>query len=205
VAGELTVAGLRTVAGAHCCGCALRPPHPPIPTPPALSVTDGNDRDTLLSMLGSLYCPELFALGHPLSPSKEWAMPGADVREFKQYIDFVDAMPGIAAPEVFGLHENAAISRDQAEATKLFDSILLTFSSGGGGSGGGGKGKTKSKDDTVMELATDMLQRLHADFDLEAVGAQYPTDPKVRREAQRRPSRAQRAAHPTPIPARRSR
>ena len=48
-------------------------------------------------MLGSLYCPELFALGHPLSPSKEWVRPGADVREYKQYIDFVDAMPAIAA------------------------------------------------------------------------------------------------------------
>ena len=157
--------------------CILNLTSPPSPT--FCSVTDGNDRDTLLSVLGSLFCPDLFKEGHPLSPSKEWAMPGPEVREFKQYIEYVDALPPVAAPEVFGLHENAAISRDQAEANKLFDSILLTFTTGGGGGGGSSKGgKVKSKDETVMELASDMLSRLHADFDLEAVGALYPTDPK---------------------------
>jgi dynein heavy chain len=141
-------------------------------------VTDGSDRITLMSLLGMVYCPELFDLAHPLSPSKEWAMPGADVKEYKHYMDYIDnSLPAIAAPECFGLHDNANISKDINEANKLFESILLTQSSGGGG--GAKKGaKVKSKDESIMDIATDILARLRADFDLEAVGAKYPNDPK---------------------------
>jgi dynein heavy chain len=109
-------------------------------------VTDGQDRQALNAILDSIFCPEVFALGHPLSPSKEWAMPGVEVREYKQYLEFIDALPAVANPEVFGLHENASLTRDQMEATKVFDSVLLTIAAGGGGGGGGGgKGKKKAK------------------------------------------------------------
>jgi dynein heavy chain len=95
-------------------------------------------------------------------------------------MDFVDALPALANPEVFGLHENAAITRDQAEANKLFDSLLLTLSSGGGGGGGGGGGakKVKTRDETIAELVGDMLARLKPEYDMEYVNARYPVDPK---------------------------
>ena len=143
-------------------------------------VTDGTDRETLLSILGQYFCPEVFEPGYALSPSKQWVMPGPDVREYKQYLEFFDTLPAVANPEVFGLHENASLSRDQMETTKVFDSMLLALAASGGTSGGGGKGKAKvrGKEEIVTDLVADLLSKLREEFDMEAVGAKYPTDPK---------------------------
>ena len=145
-------------------------------------VTDGADRITLASLVLLVYTPELFEPQHALSPSKEWRLPPPEVKEYKQYLDYIDnVLPAIAMPEVFGLHDNANISKDQNEAAKLFDSVLMTGSGGGGGGGGGGGAgakKVKTKDEVIMEVATDILTRLRTEFDLEAVGAKWPNDPK---------------------------
>jgi dynein heavy chain len=109
-------------------------------------------------------------------------MPPPECKEYKHYVDYIDnVLPAIAQPEVFGLHDNANISKDFNEASRLFESILLTPAGGGGGGGGGGSSggkKVKSKDETIGEVASDILAKLRADFDLEAVGARYPNDPK---------------------------
>jgi dynein heavy chain len=140
-------------------------------------VTDGNDRGTLMSILNSLYAPSLFELSKSLSPSKEWCMPGPEVKEYKQYMEYIESLPAVASPEVFGLHENAALSRDQMEATKLFDSILLTLTNNTAASKKGGA-KVKTKDEVIGELVGDMLGRLRPEFDMEEVGAKYPVNPK---------------------------
>jgi len=69
--------------------------------------------------------------------------------------------------QVFGLHENADITKDNQETTQLFDSILLTLprQSGGGG---------KSPEEVIDELAADILTKLPPDFDLETVMKKYP-------------------------------
>jgi len=69
--------------------------------------------------------------------------------------------------QVFGLHENADITKDNQETTQLFDSILLTLprQSGGGG---------KSPEQVIDELAADILTKLPPDFDLETVMKKYP-------------------------------
>ena len=56
-------------------------------------------------------------------------------------------------PEVFGLHANADITKDQKETNLLLNSVLLTLSKAGGSAGG------KSSDDTVNEVAGDMLAK----------------------------------------------
>ena len=58
------------------------------------------------------------------------------------------------APEVFGMDDNVDISKELQETKILFDSILLTQS--GRGKGGAGK-KTE---DTLNEIASDILSKV---------------------------------------------
>ena len=82
-------------------------------------------------------------------------------------MEYIRDLPLIPHPEVFGLHENADITKEQKETQDLFDSILLTLprqTSGGG----------KSPAETVAELAHDILENCPPPFDIEMVMEKYP-------------------------------
>jgi dynein heavy chain len=53
------------------------------------------------------------------------------------------------------MHENVDISKELQETKLLFDSVLLTL--GQMGSGGGGK-----SDDTLYEIASDILSKVRS-------------------------------------------
>lgn len=44
------------------------------------------------------------------------------------YLDYINALPHVAPPGVFGLHENADITKDLQEAQQLLDGLLLSQS-----------------------------------------------------------------------------
>ena len=58
-----------------------------------------------------------------------------------------------AAPEVFGLHDNASITRAQSDTVQLLKSVLLTESSGGGSGG-------LDKETTINAVAVDILSKV---------------------------------------------
>jgi dynein heavy chain len=67
--------------------------------------------------------------------------------------------------QVYGLHPNADITKDQQETNLLLDSLL---SSQGGGASGGGGNAAASRDALLLQLAAELDGRLRAPFDIEA-------------------------------------
>lgn len=89
--------------------------------------------------------------------------------EYEAYMEYAKTLPLIPDPEVFCMHANADITKDQKETNELFSSILLTQAGGGGG------GEGASDEERVSAIATDILNKLPALFDTAAVLRKYPT------------------------------
>lgn len=71
--------------------------------------------------------------------------------------------------QVYGLHSNADITKDQQETNQLLDSLLASQGSGGGGGGGAtGGAAAASRDSLLLQLAAELDGRLRAPFDIEA-------------------------------------
>jgi dynein heavy chain len=129
-------------------------------------VTDDKDRRCLMSILADFYAPEV--INDPkckLSPSGIYCVPPKG--NYEDYVEFIKDLPLTQTPEVFGMHDNVDIAKDLQGTKLLFDSFLLTMSQ----SSGGGGAKT---DDTLNEIASDILSKLPTDFDLEMAQTKYP-------------------------------
>ncbi|KAM9752840.1 dynein axonemal heavy chain 12 [Menidia menidia] len=130
-------------------------------------VTDDWDRRLLLTILADFYNKEIIETFHyPLSPSGEYYAPSKS--SYDDYILFIKNLPFSQHPEVFGMHENVDISKDLQQTKLLFDSLLLT--QGGGAKGGASSGT----DNTLYEIASDILTKLPANFDTEAALLKFP-------------------------------
>ncbi|XP_065937642.1 dynein axonemal heavy chain 3 isoform X7 [Magallana gigas] len=129
-------------------------------------VTDDLDRRLITSLLEIFYNEKLiFDDTYKFSPSGLYFAPPKG--SYDEYVEYIRKLPLIPHPEVFGLHENADISKDQQETQQLFDGILLTLprqTSGGG----------KSSQEMIEELASDILTKIPADFNLEECQNKFP-------------------------------
>eukprot|EP00117_Sycon_ciliatum_P023820 scpid1450/ scgid20157/ Dynein heavy chain 3, axonemal; Axonemal beta dynein heavy chain 3; Ciliary dynein heavy chain 3 len=129
-------------------------------------VTDDWDRRLLTSLLDIFYCkPIIYSDDYRLSASGQYYVPPKG--DYQSYIDYLRSLPLTPNPEVFGMHDNADITKDQQETAQLLDSIVLTQPRQTGGGG-------KSPEDTIAELATDILSKLPPDFNIEMVMKKYP-------------------------------
>ena len=92
----------------------------------SVQVTDAHDRHTLMTILQTYYTPTMLEPGHAVSPSGVYQ--SLDLPNHKAYLDYIASLPIIATPDVFGLHDNADISKDLKETNTLLESLLLTQS-----------------------------------------------------------------------------
>jgi dynein heavy chain len=82
-------------------------------------------------------------------------------------LKFFDGLPLETRPDVFCLHENADITRNQLETENFFKAILTTQArTDSGGS--------KSNEQIISEVASDMYSKLPEPFDLFKVAQRYP-------------------------------
>ncbi|KAG2454516.1 hypothetical protein HYH02_000363 [Chlamydomonas schloesseri] len=147
-------------------------------------VTDDKDRLLLATMLRRIVAPEVAEqAGAALLADEEGGSDsggdegaGVAIREpadttLEGYMAYVETLPTAAMPDVFGLHLNADISKDLATTNGLLASLTATSGGGGGGSGGAA---AADGDAGAAALVQGLLDRVPADFDLEAVQAAYP-------------------------------
>ncbi|DBA04478.1 TPA: LOW QUALITY PROTEIN: hypothetical protein N0F65_010074 [Lagenidium giganteum] len=130
-------------------------------------VTDDKDRRTLACILGRFYTMDVFTDGYSFDERGVYSIPPDG--NFDSYQKFIESLPLVASPGVFGLHDNATITKDQNQTTKLCSDILLTQSSGGSSDSG-----SMSQEDMVESVANDILQRLPENFDMEMAQIRYP-------------------------------
>ncbi|KAJ8727857.1 hypothetical protein PYW08_016242 [Mythimna loreyi] len=131
-------------------------------------VTDDKDRRLILSLLSIFYNEEVtITPDYSFSPSGDYRMPPS--MEYNSVLEHIRALPMIAKPEVFGLHENADITKDNNETNALLFGTLITQTNivaGGAGEGAEGGG--------VVDMTRDIMERLPKLYDVLAVSEKYP-------------------------------
>ncbi|XP_028914074.1 dynein heavy chain 3, axonemal isoform X2 [Ornithorhynchus anatinus] len=128
-------------------------------------VTDDKDRRLLLSLLSIIYNKDIEKDKYVIAPGEVYYIPLHG--PYQSYIEYIRGLPITTHPEVFGLHENADITKDNQETNQLFNGVLSTLPRQAGGGG-------RSPQEVVEDLAGDILSKLPKDFDLELIMKVYP-------------------------------
>lgn len=132
-------------------------------------VTDDWDRRCLISILNNAYGPAVVQENkYKFSPAGVYHVPPPV--DYDTTVAFIKALPVEQLPEVFGMHDNVDISKELQETNRLFDSVLLTQAKSSSGSSGGG-----SSDALLNDIASDILSKIPANFDLEDALEKFPT------------------------------
>uniref|UniRef100_A0A0X3NP81 Dynein heavy chain 7, axonemal n=1 Tax=Schistocephalus solidus TaxID=70667 RepID=A0A0X3NP81_SCHSO len=129
-------------------------------------VTDSWDRRTLITILERFYCPSLVEDdSYRFDESGIYYAPPETT--YEGYIEYIKTLPLNPSPEIFGMHANADITKDNQETNLLFNSLLLTQAKGGSAAGA-------SDDEVVDGVAAGILGRLPDDYNLELALRKFP-------------------------------
>ena len=122
-------------------------------------VTDFWDQRCLRTILKRFFSPETLVPNYKFSGSGIYYAP--ELETLKEYREYIDGLPIIDDPEIFGMHQNANITFQSQETSYLITTILDVqprVSTGGSG---------KSNDDIVYELADSILGKIPDKLDIE--------------------------------------
>ncbi|XP_045684006.1 dynein axonemal heavy chain 6 [Phyllostomus hastatus] len=123
-------------------------------------VTDNWDQRCLRTVLKRFFSPETLEENYKYSESGIYFAPLADsLQEFK---DYIENLPLIDDPEIFGMHENANLVFQYKETNTLINTILEVQPR----SSSGGEGK--SNDEIVQELVASVRTRVPEILEMES-------------------------------------
>jgi len=133
-------------------------------------VTDDKDRRTLTTAVAAIYCEGILGDGFVFSASGKYRVPTEEegIGSYDMILEFIKKWPLTPSPEVFGLNQNADITKDLGEVNLMLTTVLVTQSSSGGGGAG------KSSEDVITDMARDILAKLPPNYDMEVVQKRYP-------------------------------
>ncbi|KAI4500182.1 hypothetical protein M0802_004599 [Mischocyttarus mexicanus] len=130
-------------------------------------VTDDKDRRLLNSLLTNFYNPEIVTnRKYSFSPSGIYHLPKNT--DYEGCIDYIRNLPINQTPEVYGLHDNADITKDNQESMQLLADAILTQPQISGVTA------ERDIDELVHNLAADILSKIPALFDMVEVEEKYP-------------------------------
>lgn len=128
-------------------------------------MTDDKDRRTLMTLLSLYYNPPILKDKYKFSPSGMYMMP--QNTSYSGVIEYIKDLPLEAKPEVFCLHENADITKNQLETDSFLGAILIT-------QGKMESGGAKSNEQIISEVAASMFARMPEPIDLSKIATKFP-------------------------------
>ncbi|XP_045894232.1 dynein axonemal heavy chain 6-like [Micropterus dolomieu] len=132
-------------------------------------VTDAWDQRCLRTVLKGFFSPQTLDPSYTYSPSGIYYAPEMD--KLEQYKMYIESLPIIDDPEVFGMHENANLAFQRQETMTLINTIFDVNPRSSVQHG------AKSNDDIVCELAESILAKLPERLDMdEAVETLFVRD-----------------------------
>jgi dynein heavy chain len=88
-------------------------------------ITDDKDMRTIDVVLRTFFSAPILTDEHKFSRSgKYYSIPFDDEDPYASYTSYIDSLPVMNDPEIFGMHENANITCQQVETFHTFDIIL---------------------------------------------------------------------------------
>ncbi|KAM9407837.1 LOW QUALITY PROTEIN: dynein axonemal heavy chain 2 [Salvelinus alpinus] len=138
-------------------------------------VTDDFDRRLLTTYINDYFCEAAVAAPFfKLSSLSTYYIPRDGPQS--SYREYISHLPATEHPEVFGQHPNADIASQIAETRTLFDTLLSLQPQVTSGATAGAAAGT-SRENKVLELAADVLQKIPGLIDYEGTRVLLADDP----------------------------
>ncbi|XP_072373357.1 dynein axonemal heavy chain 6 [Scyliorhinus torazame] len=136
-------------------------------------VTDAWDQRCLRTILKRFFSPGILADGYKFSASGIYFSPEAD--SLLAYKEYIESLPLVDDPEIFGMHENANLAFQRKETNTMIGTVLVVQPNIMA------RGTGKSSDEIVKELADSILLKIPEKLDLEvAIETLFVRDRKGR-------------------------
>jgi len=130
-------------------------------------ITDDLDRELFITYAQKWFAEDIFKPGFQFNTfANEFTYKIPDGLEMIAYQDYINTIPPVDSPLIFGLHTNADLTYRNMESNSMLTVIQDTQPKDTGGSGG------MSADDIVKEKAEDTLSKMPPDFVEEIFRAQ---------------------------------
>ena len=132
-------------------------------------ITDDKDMRTADIIVSDFMTPQILADNYRFSRSGTYySILADDGSPLSSYIDYIDSLPHMPEPEVFGMHDNASITFALNEAESTCNIILSLQPRSSGGKG-------VSREDVMAASAKAMEATLPPPWDVDAVFLLFPT------------------------------